>query len=145
MRPSDGRISLWPLAIIGFIVILGAACITSVERLNKEPPRDFVALKTSARGANAAEAARYWQTAVEVVQWRYDRTSPLPEAAPAEFCPGDAGKADAAVRLAYWAKLREEWLKPDSWHRTISFDMSWMINDVESIWHGFRDFALDHT
>jgi hypothetical protein len=145
MRPSDGRISLWPLAVIGFIVVMAVACITPVVRLNSQPPKDFVAVRTTASGANAAEAARYWEAAVEVVQWRYDRTAPLPEAAPAEFSPGDAGKVDASARLAYWAKLREEWMKPDNWHRTLSFDMSWMINDVESIWRGFREFAADHT
>ena len=141
MRPSDGRINLWPLAVIGFIVMLAIACVNPVVRLNAAPPQDFRTLR-----ANAAEAKRYWEVAAQVIQWKYDRTAPLPEAAPPEFRPGDAaGKPDGAARLAYWAQLRVEWLKADNWHKTLSFDMSWMINDAESVWSGFRDFALDHT
>jgi hypothetical protein len=144
MRPNDGRISLWPIGVIGFIVILAVASVSPVERLNSSPPADFVALRVSARGGDPPEAAQYWDVAVQVIQWRYNRTSPLPEQAPPEFSPAD-GSAQSAARLAYWAKLREDWLRADNWHRTLSIDFSWMRHDAQSVWQGFHDFALDHT
>jgi hypothetical protein len=146
MRPDDGRINLWPMAVIGIIVILAAASITPVVRLNAAPPPDFTALRATAKGANAAEAARYWDAAVQVIEWKYERTSNLPEQAPAEFRPADdSGKTDTTARLAYWAKLREEWLKADNWHKTLTFNISWILNDAESIWRGIHDFVVDHT
>ena len=144
MRPSDGRISLWPLGVIGFILVLLVACITIVVRLNSAPPKDFVELRATAKGPNAAEAKRYWDSAVEAIQLKYSRTSALPAQMPPEFAPGN-GKADAAARQAYWAKLREEWLKSDNWHTTVTFDASWIMNDFQSVWRGFHDWSIDHT
>ena len=144
MRPSEGRMNLWPLAVIGFIVVLAVASITPVVRLNGTPPPDFVALRATGKGPNAAEAARYWDAAVQVIQWKYERTGMLPVQVPAEFSPAN-GRTDSAARQAYWAKLREEWLKADNWHRTLDFDVSWLINGAESVWRGVRDFAQDHT
>ena len=144
MRPSDGKISLWPMAVIGFIVVLAVASVTPVVRLNTTPPRDFLDLRATAKGPNAAEAQRYWDTAVQVIQWRYDRTSVLPLQPPAEFAHSDA-RSDNTARQAYWAKLREEWLKADNWHKTITVNISWMLNDAESVWRGIREWASDHT
>ena len=144
MRPSDGRISLWPIGVVGFILVLAVASVTQVVRLNSTPPKDFVNLRATAKGPNAAEAKRYWDTAVEVIQLRYSRTSALPVQAPAEFAPAD-GKFDGASRQAYWAKLREEWLKSENWHNSLSFDVSWMLNDVSAVWRGIHDWAIDHT
>lgn len=144
MRPSDGRISLWPLAVIGFILVLAVASVTTVVRLNATAPKDFVDLRATAKGANAAEAQRYWDNAVQVIQWRYSRTAVLPAQAPAEFVASD-GKADGAARQAYWTKLREEWLKADNWHTTVTFDATWIVNDAWSVWRGLHDWATDHT
>ena len=63
---------------------------------------------------------------------------------PPEFSPAD-GSVQSGARLAYWAKLREEWLKAANWHRTLSIDFSWIRNDAQSIWQGVHDFAPDHT
>ncbi len=139
MRPSEGRINLWPLAVIGFIVILAVASVTPVMRLNSTPPPDFVAVRATAKGPNTAEAQRYWDAAVQVIQWRYDRTGALPPQAPREFGPTD-GKTDDAARAAYWAKLRQEWLDADNWHKTITFDLTWMLHDLESVWRWIGDF-----
>ena len=144
MRPSEGRINLWPLAVTGVIVILAVASITPVMRLNSAPPPDFVALRATAKGPNATEAQRYWDVAVEVIQWRYDRTSMLPVQAPAEFKPGD-DKTDDEARPRYWAKLRQEWLVSDNWHRTITFDISWILHDVQALWGGLSNFVRDHS
>ena len=144
MRPSDGRISLWPLAVIGFIVVLAVASVTTVVRLNSAPPKGFLDLRATAKGANAAEAQRYWDNAVQVIQLRYGRTEVLPSQPPAEFALPD-GKNDSAARQAYWSKLREEWLKADNWHTTVTFDATWMLNDAQSVWRGLHDWAIDHT
>jgi hypothetical protein len=144
MRPSDGRTNLWPLAVIGFIVILAVASITPVVRLNATPPPDFAALRVAGQRPNAAEAARYWDAAVQVIQWKYDRTAALPAKVPAEFSPAN-GKTESAARQAYWDKLREEWLRADNWHRTVDFDLSWMIHGAESIWRELRGFVQDRT
>jgi hypothetical protein len=150
MRPSDGRISLWPVAVIGFIVLLLAACITPVVRLNTTPPSDFVALKTSAKGSNTATASRYWDAAVRVVQWKYNRTSTLPAQAPADFSLTDesnkrVGGENEAARFAYWARLREDWLKAENWHTTYSFDLSWIARDLQYLWSAAMNFVSDHS
>ena len=144
MRPSEGRINLWPLAVTGVIVILAVASITPVMRLNSAPPPDFVALRATAKGPNATEAQRYWDVAVQVIQWRYDRTSALPVQVPAEFKPGD-GKTDGEASPRYWAKLRQEWLVSDNWHKTITFDMSWILHDVQSLWGWLSNFFRNHS
>ena len=144
MRPSHGRISLWPIGVIGAIVVLAVASVTTVVRLNSAPPKEFVSVRATAKGANPAAAQSYWDNAVQVIQWRYDRTSVLPVQPPAEFSPMD-GKADGIARQAYWAKLREEWLKADNWHKTVTFDVTWMWHDAQSIWRGVHDWAMDHT
>ena len=144
MRPSDGRISLWPLGVIGAIAVLAVASFTNVMRLNATPPKDFAAVRVTAKGADATEAQRYWDAAVEVIQVRYSRTSALPAEPPAEFAPAN-GRSNAAARQAYWGKLREEWLKADNWHRTVTFDITWIWHDAESVWRGVHDWAMDHT
>ena len=144
MRPSDGRISLWPLGVIGVLIVLGVASVTTVMRLNSVPPKEFTTVRATAKGANAAEAQRYWDAAVQVIQLRYSRTSVLPAQPPAEFAPAD-GKSNAAARQAYWEKLRQEWLKADNWHKTVTFDVTWIWHDAESVWRGVHDWAMDHT
>src|ERR1700688_2669511 len=91
MRPDDGRVNLWPAAVVAFIVILAAASITPTVRLNTTPPSDFVALRASTTGADNALAARYWESAVSVIQWKYNRTSTLPAQVPADFRLADVG------------------------------------------------------
>jgi hypothetical protein len=149
MRPDDGRLSLWPAAVIGVIVVLALASITPVLRLNPVPPSDFVTLKSSAKGPDAALAAGYWKSAESVVQWKYDRTSTLPEQIPADFRLADNSGNGITVesqgaRSAYWAKLREEWLKSDNWHTTYSFDLSWMMNNALALSRGLTNFVKDH-
>jgi hypothetical protein len=149
MRPNDGRLSLWPVAVIGVIGVLAVASITPVLRLNPVPPSDFVTFKSSAKGPDAALAAGYWKSAESVVQWKYDRTSNLPEQIPADFRLADTrgngitGGSQAA-RSAYWAKLREEWLEANNWHTTYSFDLSWMVRNALDLSRGVTNFVRDH-
>jgi hypothetical protein len=141
--------SLWPVAVIGVIVVLAVASITPVVRLNPAPPSDFVALRSSAKGSNAAMAEEYWAAAESVIQWKYNHTSALPEEVPAEFRLVDNGGKETTgespvVRVAYWTKLREEWLKADNWHTTYSFDLSWMVRNVQALSRGVTNFVRDH-
>jgi hypothetical protein len=136
------------MGVVGVIVILAVASITPVVRLNTAPPSDFLALRSSAKGSDTAIAEGYWEAALNVIQWKYSRTSALPEQATADFrLAEDSGKAangdNPAVRAAYWAKLREEWLKADNWHTTYSFDMSWMIRDVQALARAVTNFVRD--
>jgi hypothetical protein len=145
MRPSDGRISLWPVAVILVVVGLAALSITSTVKLNTVPPSDFVALRASAAGPKATLAGQYWEVAAHVIQWKYNRTSALPEQVPAEFTLADtAGKAtkieDQAARGVYWAKLREEWLSRDNWHTSYAVDLLWPIRNAKSLSHSIHEF-----
>jgi hypothetical protein len=150
MRPDDGRLSLWPVAVIGFFAILAAASITPVVRLNSNPPADFVSLPATAKGANPKQAAGYWETAVQVIQWRFLRTERLPEQVPPDFTLGDTtadrmSADEQAARAAYWSKLRQDWMKAENWHKTIEFDANWMIDDARAVSRGIHDFLVDHT
>lgn len=136
MRPSTGRISLWPAAVIGFVLVLAALSITPTLTLQAAPPADFVNLSASPAASRAATAKAYWELAVRVIQWKYSRGGALPEQVPEEFrMPSNPGKAvaveEGAVRGAYWAKLREDWLKPENWHTTFNLDLSWPARNAE--------------
>ncbi len=138
MRPSTGRISLWPAAVIGFVLVLAALSITPTLRLKAEPPSDFVGLRAPAGAPQAALAAAYWEVAVRVIRWKYNRASALPEQAPEDFklvhdMAHPAIAEDGASRLAYWTKLREEWPKPENWQTTLVFDVSWMVRGAQSM------------
>lgn len=138
MRPSTGRISLWPAAVIGFVLVLAALSITPTLRLKPEPPSDFVGLRAPAGAPKAALAAAYWEVAVRVIRWKYNRASALPEQVPEDFrlardMAQPAIAENGASRLAYWAKLREEWPKPENWQTTLDFDLSWMVKDAQSM------------
>jgi hypothetical protein len=150
MRPDDGRLSLWPVGVFLFIVVLAVASITPVVRLNTAPPSDFSTLRSSAKGSDAAVAAGYWKAAETVIQWKYSRASALPEPVPVDFkLVDDSGKGtngeSQAVRTAYWAKLREEWLKADNWHTTYSFDLGWMLRNVQALLRAVTNFVRDRT
>jgi hypothetical protein len=143
MRPSEGRISLWPVGLIVLFVTLAAVSITPSVKLNPVPPADFVTLHASARGAKAAMAAEYWEVALRVIQWKYARASALPEQVPADFRLADGRPAnveDQGVRVAYWEKLREEWLRPENWHTDYSFDLTWPIRNGRSLLHAVLRF-----
>lgn len=148
MRPDDGRTSLWPAAVVAVIVILAVASVTPVLRLNSAAPSDFVSLRWSAKAPESTIAAGYWESAVSVIQWKYSRTSALPEQVPTEFKLVDnAGKGTTGesqgVRAAYWAKLRQEWLKADNWHTTLDFDLSWMTRDILALSRAVINFVRD--
>jgi hypothetical protein len=145
MRPSKGRISLWPVGVIGLVLVLAALSITPMLKLKSEPPPDFVASRAPGTAAKDAAAAAYWEVAVSVIQWKYNRASSLPEQMPEEFrLAADVGQParteDRAARAAYWAKLREEWLRPENWHTTISLDLSWPVRNAKSMSHDVLEF-----
>ena len=138
MRPSTGRISLWPAAVIGFALLLAALSIKPTLTLKAMPPSDFAGLSASAAAPQAALATAYWGVAVNVIQWKYNRGTALPEQAPDEFrLAHDTGQAaiaqDSAVRIAYWAKLREEWLRPENWYTAYNLDLSWPVRNAQSL------------
>ena len=149
MRSTYARMGLWPVAVIAFIVVLSAASITPTVKLNTAPPSDFVTLRASAKGPDTDMARGYWVAAVSVIQWKYTRTSTLPVQPPVDFrLADDSGKGandeSQAAHVAYWAKLREEWLKADNWHTTYNFDVSWISRDAESVSRAATDFVKDH-
>jgi hypothetical protein len=138
------------VGVIAFIVVLAVASITPVVRLNTAPPSDFAALRSSAKGSDAAIVAGYWKAAESVIQWKYSRTSALPESVPVEFKLVDgSGKGmngeNQAIRAAYWGKLREEWLKADNWHTTYSFDLGWMMRNAQALSRAVMNFVRDRS
>lgn len=145
MRPSDGQISLWPVAVIGFVLVLAAISIDSNMVLNNTAPQDFLALQTSSKRSNPSIAGAYWEVAVRVIQWKYSRTVQLPEQPPAAFelAPDPVRQTadQRAVRVLYWAKLREEWARPDNWHRTYELDFSWTSRTAHFLSHDVLEFV----
>src|ERR1039458_8554996 len=103
MSTNYGRMGLWPVAVIAFIVVLAAASITPTVKLNTAPPSDFVTLRASAKGPDTDMARGYWEAAVRVIQWKYTRTSSLPLFEP-EFC-----ESSVSVRASTWLTAAE-WL-----------------------------------
>jgi len=139
MRPSDGRFSLWPVAILIMLGIIGAFSIKPTVKLKVDPPPDFLALHAST-APKASIASEYWHVAERVIQWKYNRTAALPEQMPEEFVrPADVDKPlsaeDRAARVAYWEKLREEWLRPESWRTVYSIDIGWFVSGCQTAWH----------
>jgi hypothetical protein len=138
MRPSDGRFSLWPAAIIGIVLLIAALSITPAVQLKSAPPSDFAALRPPAALPKTALAGGYWEVATRVIQWKYSRTSPLPAQVPADFkLAAGNGKPDRiedqGTRAAYWAKLREEWLRPENWHTTYGVDLTWPVKNARNL------------
>ena len=146
MRPSDGRMSLWPAAVIVFIAVVSVSLITPTVRLKAEPPSDFVVLRASDKAPNARIAKEYWDVAVDVIQWKYPRTSNLPEQAPADFRPiGDTGTAARSEeRAAYWQKLREDWLKADNWSTSYSVDFGLPFRELSMMARAAMSFLGNH-
>ncbi len=143
MGPSDGRIRLWPVVVIGSLVILASIGITSGVRLKNAAPSDFAALRVSGQRADAEVAAAYWEKAVRVIQFKYTRASGLPEQVPEDFRLqyASGNTAPAAERAAYWNKLREEWLRAENWHTIYSFDLRWLLLDVVSFSRDLGNFV----
>jgi hypothetical protein len=138
MRPSTGRISLWPAAVIGFVLVLAALSITPTLTLKTVPSSAFVESRASGVAPKAALAAGYWEVAVRVIQWKYTRGTALPEQVPEEFrLAHDMGQAaiveDSSARVAYWAKLREEWLRPENWYTAYDLDLSWPVRSAQTM------------
>lgn len=137
MRPSTGRISLWPVAVAGFVLVFALLSITPTVKLKASPPSEFSELRASAAAPQGALAAGYWGVAVRVIQWKYNRAHVLPEQVPDDFklahdTAQPALAEDRAVRSVYWAKLREEWLRPENWQTTYDLDLSWPVRNARS-------------
>ncbi len=149
MRPSDGRYSLWPVGVTLFVLLTAVVSVQPTVKLNSSPPADFIALRASVTQSKTTTAEAYWNVASSVIQWKYSRTAELPEQLPAEFkLPEETSKSgsgeDRAIRAAYWAKLREEWIRPDNWHTAYSFSLTWVFRDLESLRRGFMSL-IDHN
>lgn len=139
MRPSDGRFSLWPAAISMFFVVIVMVSVKPTMKLRADPPADFLALHASAN-PKVSFAKDYWDVAVHVTQWKYNRTATLPEQVPGDFMlPEDMDKPLTvevrAIRVAYWEKLREEWLRPENWRTSYSIDITWFTSGCQTAWH----------
>lgn len=134
MRPSEGRISLWPAVVIGFVATMAALTVTPTMKLAIVPPPDFVGSSATTAPTKVSLASEYWQVVVGVIQWKYNRTAELPEQMPPEFrLVQGTGGGDQLDRATYWKAARKEWNKPENWHRSYQVDWSWMINDAHSL------------
>jgi hypothetical protein len=144
MRPSEGKFDIWPLAVIGFIVVLVVASINPVVRLNSEPPSNFVGLEVRSGKPDPVLAKQYWECSRKVLQWKYHRTDSLPLTPPSDFQPvtdeGTVRAQSGSVRRAYWKSLRAEWHKSENWHTHYTLDVSWTWRNLQSLWNGAEDF-----
>jgi len=149
MRPSDGRYGLWPLGVTLFVLLIAAVSIDRTVKLNTSPPSDFVALRASDTQPQLETANAYWNLATSVIQWKYSRTSELPEQTPMDFRLADelektSSAERRAIRAAYWAKLREEWIRPENWHSSYEISFVWILRDIESLERGIMSL-INHT
>jgi hypothetical protein len=121
--------------MIGLAAILVALTITPSVKLRATPPPGFATVDAAA-GSNAS-AAQYWSVAVHVTQWKYNRTSSLPEQVPSDFRLGETtghlNVEDRATRAAYWSRLRAEWSKPENWHKAYHLDFDWIVQSAQSV------------
>ena len=93
MRPSDGRISLWPAVVITVVFTLAALSVTPTVKLNNAPPYDFVALRASAAGPKTEMAEKYWEVAARVINGSTVAPAPC-----LRRCPQDLRYRTAALR-----------------------------------------------
>ena len=132
--------SLWPLAVV---LVFGVFVALSIDRnltLIDTPPADFQATRVRDR-AQPDLAVKYWQVAVHAIQWQYNRGSALPERPPADFA---VLSGNETARQAYWAKLRQEWEHPESWHTTFTLDLQWPQRSARTFARQVMDF-IDHN
>ena len=138
MRPSEGRLQLWPVAVFAFAVVLGLLSFSLNSRLTENAPREFRELPVAPGfKANPDVANEYWRSAVAIIQWKFPFGTMLPDEPPPEFrlLPGTHTRtaiADAA-RQQYWNKLRQLWSHPELWQRKLDFDVSWAGRAVLSV------------
>lgn len=142
MRPSDGRLSLWPVGVVLFIALVIVVSTQATMKLNEKAPTDFLSLRATEK-PTPTTAGAYWKIAVNVIQWKYSRTSELPQQAPSDFnlapsADRTISTEDRGMRAAYWAKLREEWMRPENWHTTYQFSLDWVVRDLDSLQRGVR-------
>jgi hypothetical protein len=138
MRPSEGLISLWPVVVVAIIMVLGGFSISPVTKLQNEAPPDFTSVRVFGRPPDAALASQYWQIAVRITQWKYNRTASLPNQVPADFrMLTNLGTyptlQEQQERIAYWDKLRDEWTRPDNWRTTYTFDLHWALRGARTL------------
>jgi len=123
LRASAGLIGL--VVIPALLAIYGLS--PSVPRLQLQPPASFYhddpnwSAKQRSREERLAHG--YWGIALRDIQARYGFGSVLPLEAPDYFKVGEnAGPSttpnvDSATRAKYWEKLREVWLRSESWEQ----------------------------
>ena len=143
MRPCDGRFSLWPLGVGIFVLVLVSLSVDTRTVLSTNPPADFLSLSTM-EGSRPELATKYWEIAERLIQWKYTFGSALPERPPDDFQTIGAGEkrsdSHEPVRIAYWNKLREEWGRPDNWHRAFGFDFQWPERSARTLSHDIENF-----
>lgn len=138
MRPSEGRLQLWPAAVAAMIMVLALLSFDLPFRLNNDPPQQYRTTPLAPGGqANAELADQYWVLAVQVIQWKYPFGTALPRDPLPEFTllPKSAAnnRSAAAARQQYWDLLRQLWSRPEVWHRKLEFDVSWAGRAVDSV------------
>lgn len=138
MRPSEGRLSLWPVAVLAIVIVLALLSFDLPLRLRATTPQEFrTAVAKTTGKQNRQQADDYWLLAVNVVQWKYPFGSILPKDPPPEFALPLAGAAERrdgqAMRLQYWAALRQVWPQPAIWRHSLEFDVSWVEHSVDSV------------
>jgi len=125
------------VAVAGVVLVFALLSITPSVKLKAVPPAEFSELRAAAAVPRGAMAASYWGVAERVIQWKYNRAHALPEQVPDDFklahdSAQPALAEDRAVRSVYWAKLREEWLRPENWQTTYDLDLSWPVRNARS-------------
>ncbi len=138
MRPSEGRLQLWPVAIAAMMLVVALLSFDVPLRLNHDPPQQYRNIQLApGRAANPELADQYWVLAVQVIQWKYPFGTALPQNPLPEFTATPdiiaRDRSAAGSRQQYWNLLRQLWSRPEVWHRTLEFDIGWVVRALESV------------
>lgn len=131
----------WLLAI-GFVLFFVYRSTLPVERLQSEPPPEFIDHNPDRRQRRGQPERRvaqaYWEVAVHSIQLKYSPKRSLPADPPPEF------KIDSKVtrlsenmdanRAFYWRRLRGLWTHPEIWQVTYGWNTGWVtdfLTDLE--------------
>src|SRR6266536_1550851 len=137
--------------IIPFILFIAlfATSYRAKYHLRPEMPSGFFEEENKSQKPSLEQkiAWAYWESALMDVQWKYQRSHPLPMNPPAEFRVEASAlgpkASDSATRELYWRHLQRVWYEPDTWQKDYGWDFGWVSDPAASGGDWLRN-AMDH-
>jgi hypothetical protein len=139
------------LVLVIPVALFISASMRPVMRLNPEMPRGFVDASAHAsaqeRAAEERTAHAYWDSVVELIQWKYTFGSSLPDDPPDDFeigtLAGVIPNAEEDSRVRYWHRMQKLWNSPDSWITSRQWNIHWLTDPVSHDIESIREYVRD--